>query len=52
MLQWIWRSAIRNGKPVELYLPSRRMREILEAWIRECEEDYRTLYHISKEDHE
>lgn len=52
MLQWIWRSAIRNGKPVELYLPSRRMRAILEAWIRECEEDYRTLYHISKEDHE
>ena len=52
MLQWIWRSAIRNGEPVELYLPSRRMREILAAWINECEEDYKRLYHISEEDTE
>ena len=33
MLQWIWRSAIRNSIPVKLYIPSRRMREILKAWL-------------------
>lgn len=33
MLQWIWRSAIRNNIPVKLYIPSRRMREILKAWL-------------------
>lgn len=33
MVQWIWRSAIRDGKQVHIYLPSRRMREILYSWI-------------------
>lgn len=33
MLQWIWRSAIRDGKPIDLYIPSRRMRELLIGWI-------------------
>ena len=33
MLQWIWRSAIRNGLAVKLYLPSSRMRKILCAWL-------------------
>lgn len=33
MLQWIWRSAIRNGNPINLYIPSRRMREYLLEWI-------------------
>lgn len=32
MLQWIWRSAIRDGKDVDLYLPSSRMRSLLERW--------------------
>lgn len=35
MLQWIWRSAIRDGKPINLYIPSRRMRGLLIGWIRE-----------------
>lgn len=34
MLQWIWRSAIRDGKEIELYLPSKRMRTILKDWIK------------------
>lgn len=34
MLQWIWRSAIRDGKPINLYIPSRRMRELLIDWIK------------------
>ena len=33
LLQWIFRSQIRDGKPIDLYLPSRRMREILETWL-------------------
>ena len=33
MLQFIWRSAIRDSKPILLILPSRRMRCILEAWF-------------------
>lgn len=32
LLQWIWRSRIRNGEPIKLYLPSSRMRSLLLAW--------------------
>ena len=35
MLQWIWRSAIRDGKPVNLYIPSYRMRHLLIDWMNE-----------------
>lgn len=34
MLQWIWRSCIRDDQPIELYIPSRRMRELLQGWIK------------------
>ena len=33
MIQWIWRSAVRNGLEIRLYLPSKRMRKILLAWL-------------------
>lgn len=33
MLQWIWRTAIRDGKEIYLYIPSRRMRELLIWWL-------------------
>lgn len=33
MLQWIWRSAIRDDKPINLYVPSKRMRGLLLDWI-------------------
>lgn len=33
LIQWIWRSAIRDGKPVNIYVPSKRMRDLLTAWI-------------------
>lgn len=32
LLQWIYRSRVRNGEAIDLYLPSRRMRQLLEAW--------------------
>lgn len=33
LLQWIWRSAIRNGEPINLYIPSTRMRILLQEWL-------------------
>lgn len=33
MLQWIWRSNIRDGGEIYIYLPSRRMRTLLTDWI-------------------
>ena len=33
LLQWIWRSRIRDDKPIELYLPSPRMRQLLSDWF-------------------
>lgn len=35
MLQFIWRSAIRDGKEIWIYIPSIRMRTLLENWIEE-----------------
>lgn len=32
LLQWIWRSQIREGKPIHLYMPSQRMRTLLGMW--------------------
>jgi hypothetical protein len=33
LIQWVYRSQIRDGKPVTLYLPSGRMRDILTEFI-------------------
>ena len=33
MTQWIFRSAIRNGEKIQIYIPSKRMRDILELWL-------------------
>ena len=35
MLQFIWRSRIRNGESIYVYIPSMRMRTLLENWIAE-----------------
>lgn len=35
MLQFIWRSAIREGNEIWVYIPSSRMRELLVKWIAE-----------------
>lgn len=35
MLQFIWRSAIRDDKPIQLYIPSSRMRSLLLTWIKQ-----------------
>lgn len=33
LLQWVWRSAIREGNPINIYIPSQRMRTILINWL-------------------
>ena len=33
MIQWIWRSAIRDGEEIWVYIPSNRMRSLLENWL-------------------
>jgi hypothetical protein len=36
LVQWIFRSAIRDGKEVNLYIPSERMRALLKEWLKVC----------------
>ena len=36
LLQWIWRSQIRDGEPINIFIPSERMRGLLNNWIEEC----------------
>ena len=33
LIQWVWRSRVRNGQPVTLYLPNPRMRGLMEEWL-------------------
>ena len=33
MLQFLWRSGIRDGKHITVYIPSKRMRNLLIDWI-------------------
>jgi proteasome lid subunit RPN8/RPN11 len=33
MIQWIWRSAIRKGEDIYIYIPSSRMRNLLKEWL-------------------
>ena len=44
LVQWIWRSAIRDGEEVWLYVPSSRMRNLLDAWLNEVSSGVVTGY--------
>ena len=33
LIQWIWRSRIRDGKPIMIYIPSTRMRNLFMEWL-------------------
>ena len=33
MLQFIFRSRLRKGEPINLYIPSKRMRELFLKWL-------------------
>ncbi len=33
LIQWVWRSRVRKGQPITLYLPSPRMRRLMAEWL-------------------
>ena len=33
LIQWVWRSRVRRGEEIILYLPSPRMRRLFEEWL-------------------
>lgn len=33
LIQWVWRSAIRNGQEIWIYIPSNRMRRLFTDWL-------------------
>lgn len=33
MIQWLWRSQIRDDKPIHVFIPSERMRGLFMAWL-------------------
>lgn len=33
MIQWVWRSSIRKGKAIEIYIPSKRMESLFRKWL-------------------
>jgi len=33
LVQWVWRSRIRKGEPITLYLPCPRMKKLFEEWL-------------------
>lgn len=44
MIQWIWRSQIRDDKPITVFIPSERMRRLLTQWLEDS-----TLNELSDE---
>ena len=34
LVQFVYRSAIRNGKPIDVYIPSKRMRDLFIEWLK------------------
>lgn len=40
LIQWIFRSSLRDGKDIHLLLPSTRMRELLNNWMMEFKDIY------------
>ena len=47
MVQWVWRSRIRNGQEIWIYIPSRRMRELFIRWMENAERDYRKEHEVN-----
>lgn len=39
LIQWVFRSAIRDGKPIDIYIPSKRMRTLFADWLESFSED-------------
>ena len=41
MVQWVWRSRIRNNQEIWIYIPSKRMRELFVRWMKDVEATYK-----------
>ena len=39
LIQWLYRSQLRVGKPINLYIPSKRMRHLLMGWLGYSEDE-------------
>lgn len=48
MVQWVWRSAIRDGNDIWLYVPSRRMRMLFTEWIESLSGDSILPSHVAR----
>ena len=50
LIQWIFRSAVRKGEEVWLYVPSKRMRHLLIEWLDNLAkgEDLKTIKYNAK----
>ncbi|MBB5722882.1 hypothetical protein FHS72_002512 [Loktanella ponticola] len=48
MVQVIWRTAIRNGEPIMLYIPSERMRNLFKLWL-ECDSTAELMQRLQPE---
>ena len=35
LIQWMFRSQLRDGKKINIYIPSKRMRTLLENWLQQ-----------------
>ena len=33
LIQWVWRGCIRNGEPMNVFIPNNRMRSLLNQWL-------------------
>ena len=50
MVQWIWRSAIRKGEDVYIYIPSKRMRDLLVNWMDSLTEGGEDISKVQEEE--
>ena len=48
LIQWIFRSSIRDGKPIKIFIPSPRMKRLLKDWIEMTEKFYEFNKQIKK----
>ena len=50
MVQWIWRSAIRKGEDIYIYIPSKRMRDLLVNWMDSLTEGGEDISKVQEEE--
>lgn len=46
LIQWVFRSAVREGKDIDLFLPSQRMTDLLQLWMLDLKDLYEYCRYI------